>query len=141
VKLKTLKKMAGRTFLGRALAVILVAAPLVSCEDRLRDVVGRDGDLLVIRGLLIDGHVFPETQFHLAPSDRCDDFHWHRPVGEAISIGTPGPDRTVVCHNGNPQRRIDPDLGGCGFGRLNDRPPLEWRVSEDCFFAWEAFFR
>jgi hypothetical protein len=52
---------------------------------------------LRFRALLIDGHVYPSDQFHLAPADRCDDFHWHRVSGQAVSIGTPGAGNTIVC--------------------------------------------
>jgi hypothetical protein len=88
--------------------------------------------------LVLGTRVYPTSQFHAAPPDRCDAQHWHA-SGTVYSIGTAGALESVVCHdNYQFQPLSDPDPGSCGFGRVSDVLRTEMTVSAACWASWLA---
>jgi hypothetical protein len=131
------------------LAACVLAALLAGCNNSgsrnsegPRDAAGvAPGNFapqIIIRALVIEGQIYPSDQFDLASADRCDDFHWHKHDGPALSIGTPAAGGNIVCATSNRATRTDPNPGACGFGKISELPSTEWRTTQECFRAWQA---
>jgi hypothetical protein len=92
-----------------------------------------------MRGLLLDGLVFPQTQFRLAEADVCDGPHWHMRSNYVVSIGRLGGEDPGIlrCHEaGEFVSRTDPDPGRCGFGKVSQVLVVIREVPKACYDLW-----
>jgi hypothetical protein len=92
---------------------------------------------LVIRALLIDGHVYPSAQLPRGRPDRCDALHWHKDR-RALSIGTPSTVATRSPPRPGSASRRDPDPSACGFGRVRQLPSTDSTTTQACYEPWRT---
>ena len=103
----------------------------------------------IVVGLVLDGYVFPLSQFKEAGPDACNEAHYHAVV--AISIGTVGVFDLIACHpslEGSfdfeaTKREVvekkDPEPTGCGFGKVSQVRKISSPVSDACLANWNLY--